>query len=146
MLHEESHARAALGEADPADFSGVWINPNGTQLTLTQAGSAITGKADTTPFDPPPLPFDDDGNPLPPPPTEPGKPTTGDITGFVAGDRLSVIIRWREYQAVSTWEMFLRRTETGDALESVWQMQKQVDPGSTYLTYTSGYDTFSRKK
>ena len=124
MRIESSLGRATAGTGPATDFSGTWENELGSKMTLTQSGDGISGVFDSA--------------------VSGGHARTiGDLVGFVDGALLSVIVHWRDFQAITAWVGQVG--PAGDTLSMLWQMVKQVDPGDEWASINAGADQFVKK-
>jgi len=119
--HSLGHALAGTGPA--VDFSGTWKNELGSQMKLTQRGDKITGTYESAV-------------------SGGGTKTTGDLLGFADGDLVSIIVHWRDYQAITSWVGQIQGTTK--TLKTLWEMVKQVNPGQEWASINAGADEFTK--
>lgn len=124
MRIESSLRRATAGTGPATDFSGTWENELGSRMTLAQGGDGVSGAFDSA--------------------VSGGHArTVGDLVGSVDGALLSVVVHWRDFQAITAWAGQI--DPAGDTLSMLWQMVKQVDPGDEWVSINAGADTFVRR-
>jgi len=128
LLHEKALARAKPGTGTRIDFSGTWTNELKSTMTVKQqpdgslSGSYVSAVSG--------------GN---------GGTTTGDLLGFVDGSLISVVVHWRDFQAITAWVGQLVPKSSPAQISTLWQMTKAVDPGDEWASVNAGADTFTRQ-
>lgn len=124
MKQESALVRAAEGTGKSTDFSGVWVNELKSTMTLKQNNDQLSGEYASAV-------------------SSEGSSTKGDLLGFVDGDLLSVVVHWRDFQAITAWVGQLAPDQA--TLNTLWQMTKQVDSGEEWASINAGADTFKRQ-
>ena len=125
MKQEHALGRAASGTAANVDFSGVWINELQSKVTLVQTGNRLAGTYESAV-------------------SGTGKKTLGDLQGYVNGDLISFVVRWGDFQAITTWVGQLNPKYGVQTIDTLWQMTKQVEVGGEWASINAGADYFTR--
>lgn len=125
MLHGHALARSSAGTGTTYDFSGTWENELGSGMVLTQANDVLSGTYQSAV-------------------SGGGGSTTGDLQGYVDGDLISVIVHWRDFQAITAWVGQLVPNAQPDQILTLWQMTNQVAQGDEWQSINAGTDTFVR--
>lgn len=125
MIQELAVRRALAGTGANVDFSGTWTNKLGSTMTLAQNGDRLTGTYTSTV-------------------SGGGGSTMGDLLGYVDGDLISVVVHWRDFQAITAWVGQLAPPTTTETLSTLWQMTKQVAVGQEWASINAGADSFTR--
>jgi hypothetical protein len=126
MFHEKALGRTLSGTGNAIDFSGTWENELQSIMTLAQVDSTLSGKYTSTV-------------------SGGGTPTVGDLLGYVDGDLISVVVHWRDFQAITAWVGQLNPKATTQTIDSLWQMTNQVAAGDEWASINAGADYFIRK-
>jgi hypothetical protein len=117
-------AGALPGTGAPVDFSGDWVNELKSEMHLTQKNGSLSGTYESAV-------------------SESGDQTVGDLLGYVDGNLISVVVHWRDFQAITAWVGQI--DPTTQKINTLWQMTKAVDPGSEWASINAGADYFTRK-
>lgn len=117
--------RALVGTGTMIDFSGDWKNEIKSVMHLEQAEDSLTGIYTSTV-------------------SSSGTTTVGDLKGYVDGDLISVIVHWRDFQAITTWIGQAEPNTSNRTIKTLWQMTKQVAAGDEWKSINAGSDTFNR--
>jgi len=125
MLQEKSLVRALAGSGAAVDFSGTWKNELGSIATITQAGNVLSGEYESAV-------------------SSAGTTTKGDLSGYVDGDLISFVVRWRQFQAITSWVGQLD-PNAADTLNTLWHMTKQVPSGDEWASINAGADYFVKQ-
>lgn len=126
MQHQELALERALGGTGTmVDFSGDWKNELESVMHLDQSGDSLTGTYTSTV-------------------SSSGASTVGDLKGFVDGDLISVIVHWRDFQAITAWVGQAEPNTSNRTVKTLWQLTKQVASGSEWASINAGSDTFNR--
>jgi len=126
MKVEHALGRALTGTGTSVDFSGVWVNELGSEMTLTQVNGSLSGTYASAV-------------------SSGGTKTSGDITGSVDGDLISFVVHWRDFQAITAWVGQLDPKAAAETINTLWQMTKQVAVGEEWASINVGADVFTRK-
>lgn len=126
MQHqEEALGRAISGTGTMIDFSGDWKNDLGSVMHLNQSGDSLEGTYTSAV-------------------SSSGTSTVGDLKGFVDGDLISVVVHWRDFQAITSWVGQAEPNTANGTVKTLWQMTKQVASGGEWASINAGSDTFKR--
>lgn len=125
MQHERALTRALAGTGATYDFSGTWKNELGSGMVLSQAGNTLSGTYQSAV-------------------SGGGGSTTGDLIGYVDGDLVSVIVHWRDFQAITAWVGQLVPNASPAQILTLWQMTQQVAVGEEWKSINAGTDTFTQ--
>ncbi len=129
MLHEIALRRALPGIVKTYDFSGKWKNELGSIVTLDQEGGKVMGTY-TSPV------------------SEPGRPVTGAVIGYVTGMGIVFSVQWTGLQSMTSWVGQLVPVRIGETiiptLQALWQMVSSVHPGDEWAAINAGADVFTR--
>lgn len=117
------HAKAGTGVS--VDFSGDWKNELGSAMHLEQTSSSIVGTYTSSV-------------------SSTGGSTVGDLVGFVDGDLFSIVVHWRDFQAITSWVGQAAPGSSANTIKTLWQMTKQVEVGDEWASINAGSDTFER--
>jgi len=123
MSHEATLANAAEGSGPNTDFSGHWVNELGSVVELRQQNNTLSGKYVSQV-------------------SGTGGKTIGDLQGYVDGDLIAFVVRWRDFQAITSWVGQLDQLQT--RMNTLWQMTKQVSPGDEWESINAGADSFTK--
>jgi hypothetical protein len=126
MQHQEKALKLSrIGTGAIVDFSGDWMNELESVMTLVQTNDALEGtyrsKVSTT-----------------------GEMAIGDLKGFVDGDLFSVVVHWRDFQAITSWTGQCEPGSANKTIKTLWQMTKQVAAGDEWASINAGSDVFNR--
>lgn len=127
-LPTEPREPARLRRADEAGsyeggFAGVWQNEQGATLALCQHGDDLTGTYVST---------SSDGHGF----------ACGDVTGACSGDLVSFTVRWRDFQAVTSWTG--RLNDEKSMLNTMWLMIAEAQAEPEREDIHTGADRFTR--
>lgn len=125
MLQEKSLLRALSGTGAVVDFTGTWINELKSKMMLVQKNNALRGSYESAK-------------------SASGHKTTGDLQGYVNGDLIAFVVRWHEFQAITSWVGQLDPTNP-KLLNTLWQMTKQVAAGEEWASINAGADYFTKQ-
>ncbi len=117
--------RAKVGTGVSVDFSGDWKNELGSVMHLEQTNDSLVGTYTSTV-------------------SSTGGSTVGDLVGFVDGDLISVLVHWRDFQAITSWVGQAAPGSSAKTVKTLWQMTKQVDTGDEWASINAGSDIFER--
>lgn len=118
--------RAKSGTGAFVDFAGDWKNQLGSIMHLVQANDALEGTYTSTV-------------------SGTGGTTIGDLQGYVDGDLISVVVHWRDFQAITSWVGQCALGSSNKSIKTLWQMTKQVDAGEEWASINAGSDIFTRQ-
>lgn len=124
MRHEKALGLAKAGTGATYDFSGTWENELGSGMVLSQAGNALSGTYNSAV-------------------SGGGGRATGDLLGYVDGDLISVVVHWRNFQAITAWVGQLVPNASPAQILTLWQMTQQVAQGGEWHSINAGTDTFT---
>lgn len=126
MQHQEKALKLAKGGTGASVvFSGDWKNELGSVMHITQVSDSLDGTYTSTV-------------------SSTGAVTVGDLKGYVDGDLISVIVHWRDFQAITSWVGQCEPGSSNKTLKTLWQMTKQVAAGDEWASINAGSDTFTR--
>ena len=129
-MHLEKILPSALaGTGATIDFSGDWVNELKSVMRLKQQSGSLSGTYESA------VSGGDGGG---------GGTTVGDLVGYVDGNLISVVVHWRDFQAITAWVGQI--DPTTQTINTLWQMTKAVDPGSEWASINAGADYFTRKQ
>jgi len=117
--------RAKAGTGASVDFSGDWKNELGSVMHLQQTNTSLVGTYTSTV-------------------SSTGGSTVGDLVGFVDGDLISIVVHWRDFQAITSWVGQATPGSSANTIKTLWQMTKQVDIGDEWASINAGSDVFER--
>jgi hypothetical protein len=117
--------RAKPGTGAAIDFSGDWKNQLGSTMQLKQQGNTLEGNYVSTV-------------------SGTHATTEGELKGFVDGDLISVVVHWKDFQAITAWAGQCTPNSSNNTIKTLWQMTKQVDSGDEWASINAGSDTFTR--
>lgn len=123
MKVENSLGRALAGTGSVVDFSGTWKNELTSKMDLAQTGDKISGTYESAV-------------------SGSGSTTVGDLVGFADGDLLSILVHWRDFQAITAWVGQLGADQK--SLNTLWNMVKQVESGQEWSSINAGADRFTK--
>jgi len=129
MDHEKALALApAAAAAAQIDFTGTWKNELGSEMTLVQNGSVLTGKYESAV-------------------SGGGGKILGDLSGWGSGRLISFSVNWPS-DAITAWVGHLVTENGSDAMETLWQMATRMpdptDPNELWESVLSGADRFTK--
>jgi hypothetical protein len=116
--------RVAAGRSEVVDFSGSWVNELGSVVEFTQNGNVLAGTYTSAV-------------------SEGASSTTGEVQGYVNGNLISFVVFWNEFQAITAWVGQLDSLNSASAINTLWQMTNQTEPGSEWASINAGADTFT---
>ncbi len=125
MRQEDTLGRALAKTDTDIDFSGTWVNDLKSEAILQQNKNVLTGTYVSV--------------------SRSGARAIGDLQGYVTGDLISFVVRWRAAQAITTWVGQLEPLAPVQTLKTIWLMTKQVVPGEEWGSINTGSDSFVRK-
>lgn len=126
MKHENTLTRALPGSGATIDFTGDWTNELKSIAHLKQSGNLLSGTYESKV-------------------SSTGDTTAGDLCGYVDGDLISFVVRWRDFQAITAWVGQLRAGASVQTFDTLWQMTTQVAAGDEWASINAGADTFTRQ-
>jgi hypothetical protein len=126
MRLEESLYRAKPGTGTTFDFAGTWKNTLGSKMTVVQTGDTFSGEYESAVSDR-------------------GGSTIGDLQGYVDGDLIAFVVHWRDFEAITSWVGQLVPKRSPHAIQTLWQMVKEVASGAEWSSINSGADEFTRQ-
>jgi hypothetical protein len=125
MVHEKVLRRAAAGTGSFVDFSGIWINELGSQMTISQSDDVVHGTYQSAV-------------------SSGSSQTSGSLLGYVDGNLISFVVHWDQFQAITAWVGQLEPANP-QQLNTLWQMTSQVAPGEEWASINAGADNFTKQ-
>ena len=131
MRHEKALALApGQGESRAAraavDFTGTWKNELGSEMTIVQAGQALTGKYIS-------------------PVSGGGGPVIGLLVGWADGQVISFTVNWPQ-PSITAWVGHLVTEDGTEAIETLWHLATTManpdDPTELWESVLAGADRF----
>lgn len=137
MRHEAALSGAATRKdgaeikAAPSGFDGVWKNQLGSSMDLTIDEGKVTGTYTSKKS----LKKD-------------GGEALGDIVGFVDDDIISIVVKWREVSAMTSWVGQVVSKDGKEILSTLWHLisntPEEAEEDFAWAAVLTGADAFHR--